>query len=35
MPLDRIAPKFMGFPELRTYTCRPCGEAVTEEQNGR
>jgi hypothetical protein len=34
MRLDRITPKFAALPELRTYACRPCGEAVTEEQGG-
>jgi hypothetical protein len=31
MPLARVTPKFATCPELRTYVCRPCDEAVTEE----
>jgi hypothetical protein len=33
MRLDRITPRFATYPELHTYVCHPCGEAVTEEHD--
>jgi predicted RNA-binding Zn-ribbon protein involved in translation (DUF1610 family) len=30
MILVRSVPKIDALPELRTYNCRSCGEAVTE-----
>jgi hypothetical protein len=31
MPLARVVPALAGHPELRSYACRPCFEAVTVE----
>jgi len=31
MALSRVVPAFAGHPELRSYACRPCSEAVTME----
>jgi hypothetical protein len=31
MPLARVVPALAGHPELRSYACRPCFEAVTME----
>jgi len=28
MALSRVIPAFSGHPELRSYACRPCSEAV-------
>jgi hypothetical protein len=30
MRLARILPRLSVHPELRSFECRPCGEAVTE-----
>ena len=31
MALCHVVPAFAGHPELRSYACRPCSEAVTAE----
>jgi hypothetical protein len=31
MRLARVVPRAFGYPELRSYECRPCREAVTVE----
>jgi hypothetical protein len=33
MALTRVIPAFAGHPELRSYMCRPCSEAVTAESS--
>jgi hypothetical protein len=30
MKLARVIPKVAGHPEIRSFECRPCGEAVSE-----
>jgi hypothetical protein len=30
MVLNRVLPRFASHPELRTFECRDCREAVTE-----
>lgn len=31
MQLARVVPRVLGHPELRTFACHPCREAVTTE----
>jgi hypothetical protein len=34
MLLSRTVPRLGGFPQLKTYQCKPCGVVFTEEDSG-